>query len=241
MPMSWVDLDVNGETMEAYLTRPDGPGPFPAVIVVQEIWGVNSHIQSVTGRLPAQGYVGISPALFHREGSYTLTLYEEMDASFANLGRLTDVNILADLRAVIAYLQSLPFVQSDRIGITGFCVGGRISYLAASNLPEIKAAVNFYGGRSLVAFGDGKSPVEQTANITAPILGLFGGDDGNPTPEDVATIEAELKKHSKEYEFHSYPGCGHGFHCDERSSYRREAAMDAWGKAVGWFDKYLKV
>ena len=240
MPLTWVDLDVNGETMETYLARPDGPGPYPAVIVVQEIWGVNSHIQSVTGRLPALGYVGISPALFHREGRHTLTLYEEMDESLAHMGNMTDANILADLHAVIAFLQSQPYVQADRIGITGFCVGGRISYLAAANFAEVTAAVDFYGGRSLVAFGNGKSPVEQTPNIKAPIMGLFGEEDGNPSPEDVATIEAELRKQGKECEFHSYPGCGHGFHCDERSSYRREAAQDAWGKAIGWFDKYLK-
>lgn len=240
MPLSWLELDVNGQPMETYLARPQDSGPHPAVIVVQEIWGVNSHIQSVTGRLPASGYVGISPAIFHRQGRHMLTLYEEMDESLAHMGNLKDSEILDDLRAVVSYLQSQPFVDSNRIGITGFCVGGRISYLAAANLPEIKAAVNFYGGRSMVAFGDGKSPVEQTANISAPIMGLFGEDDGNPTKEDVATIEAELKKHGKEYEFHSYPGCGHGFHCDERSSYRREAALDAWCKAIGWFDKHLK-
>ena len=84
------------------------------------------------------------------------------------------------------------------------------------------------------------APVEQTAAITAPVLGLFGEEDRNPSPADVATIEAELKKHGKIYEFHMYPGCGHGFHCDGRASYRHEAAQDAWGKTIAWFDKYLK-
>ena len=81
----------------------------------------------------------------------------------------------------------------------------------------------------------------QTANITAPVLGLFGEDDANPTPADVATIGAELDKHNKTHEFHVYPGCGHGFNCNARGSYRPEAAADAWAKAMAWFDKYLKV
>jgi carboxymethylenebutenolidase len=241
MPISWVDINVDGQTMEGYLTRPAAEGRYPAVVVIQEIWGVNSHIQSVTDRLPSQGYVGLAPALFHREGRMTLGLYEEMETALARLGRCTDANILADVRAAVAYLKTLPFVDANRIGIVGFCFGGRVSYQAACHLPELKAAVVFYGGRILQPLGGpGPAPIEQTGNIAAPLLGLFGEDDGNPSPADVEKIAAELKKHGKTYRFHMYPGCGHGFHCEGRASYRHEAAKDAWAKTIAWFDQHLK-
>jgi len=241
MPVSWVDINVDGQTMEGYLAQPATSGRYPAVVVIQEIWGVNSHIQGVTDRLPSQGYVGFAPALFHREGRMTLGLYEEMETALARLGRCTDANILADVKAAVAYVKAQPFVDPQRIGIVGFCFGGRVSYQAACNIPDLKAAVVFYGGRILQPLGGaGPAPVEQTANITAPVLGLFGEEDGNPSPADVAKIADELNKHGKTYEFHMYPGCGHGFHCDGRASYRPEAAKDAWAKTMAWFDKYLK-
>jgi carboxymethylenebutenolidase len=171
----------------------------------------------------------------------TLGLYEEMEPALARLGRCTDAQIIADVRAAVAYLKAQPFVDPQRIGIVGFCFGGRVSYQSACNVPDLKAAVVFYGGRILQPLGGpGPAPVEQTGNITAPVLGLFGEEDSNPSPADVATIEAELKKQGKTYEFHMYPGCGHGFHCDGRASYRHEAAKDAWAKTMAWFDKYLK-
>ena len=132
-------------------------------------------------------------------------------------------------------------MQSDRIGIVGFCFGGRVSYLAACNVSDLKATVVYYGGRIMGALGgDGASPFDQTSKINSPVLGLFGEEDQNPSPEDVAKIDAELTRLGKDHEFHSYPGCGHGFNCNARSSYRPESARDAWGKAMAWFDKYLK-
>jgi carboxymethylenebutenolidase len=241
MPASWVDMNVGGQTMEGYLTQPEAQGRYPAVIIIQEIWGVNSHIQSVTERLPSLGYVGLAPALFHREGRMTLGLHEEMNTALARLGQCNDADIIADVKAAVDYLKAQPFVQADRIGIVGFCFGGRVAYQAACNIPDLKASVVFYGGRILQPLGGGgQSPLEQTSKINAPVLGLFGEEDQNPTPADVAKIEAELKKHGKTYEFHMYPGSGHGFHCDARPSYRPEAARDAWGKTVAWFDKHLK-
>ena len=241
MPAKWVDMTVEGQNMEGYLTQPEGDGRHPAVIVIQEIWGVNSHIQSVADRLPSQGYVGLAPAMFHREGPMTIGLHEEMQTAFGWMRNCTDAGILADVRAAVEFLKSQPFVQPDRIGIVGFCFGGRVTYLSACNIPDIKAASCFYGGAILNPLGgDGPSPLEQTANMTAPILGLFGEEDQNPTPEHVSQIEAELDRHGKAHEFHMYPGCGHGFHCDARGSYRAEAAQDAWGKTIAWFDQHLK-
>jgi carboxymethylenebutenolidase len=241
MPPSWVDINVGGQNMEGYLTRPEAEGRHPAVVVIQEVWGVNSHIQGVTDRLPSQGYVGLAPAMFHREGPMTIGAHEEFPLALERMGRCTDANIVADVRAAVDYLKTQPFVQADKIGIVGFCFGGRVSYLAACNISDIKATSVFYGGRLLGPLGgDGPAPVQQTANLASPVLGLFGEDDQNPTPADVATVEAELKKQGKEYEFHIYPGCGHGFHCDGRPSYRAEAAKHAWGRTMEWFDTHLK-
>jgi carboxymethylenebutenolidase len=239
MPAHWTSVTSDGNPMEAYVASPEGDGPHPAVIVVQEIWGVNAYIQSVANKLAAQGYVAIAPALFHREGPGTLGLFHETELAFERLGRLTDANILTDLAATVAYVQGQPNVN-DKLGIVGFCVGGRISYLAAANIPQLTTAVDFYGGRTFVAFGDTPAPFDQTANIRVPILGLFGEDDPNPSPEDVAKIRSELDRHGMTYEFHTYPGAGHGFNCEERPTYRRDSAIHAWGTAIDWFATHLK-
>ena len=240
MPAKWIDIGVNASTMEGYLTQPEGEGSHPAVVVIQEIWGVNSHIQSVVDRLPSLGYVGLAPAMFHREGPMTTGLHEEMDTAIARMRNSTDADILADVNAAMAYLKAQSFVVGDKIGIVGFCYGGRVSYLAACNVSDLAASVVFYGGGIGNALGDGPSPLEQTANIGCPMLGLFGVEDANPTPDDVAKMDSKLTTHGKAHEFHSYDGAGHGFHCEARASYRPEAAADAWGKAVAWFDQHLK-
>jgi len=240
MPAKWIDIGVNASTMEGYLTQPEGEGSHPAVVVIQEIWGVNSHIQSVVDRLPSLGYVGLAPAMFHREGPMTTGLHEEMDTAIARMRNSTDADILADVNAAMAYLKAQSFVVGDKIGIVGFCYGGRVSYLAACNVSDLAASVVFYGGGIGNALGDGPSPLEQTANIGCPMLGLFGVEDANPTPDDVAKMDSKLTTHGKAHEFHSYDGAGHGFHCETGASYRPEAAADAWGKAMAWFDQHLK-
>ena len=241
MPARWVDIQVDDKSMDGYLTQPEEPGPHPAVMVIQEIWGVNSHIQSVTDRFPSQGYVGLAPAMYHREGPMTTGLHEEFPTALDRVSRCTDDNILSDVKSALAFLQEQPFVLSDRIGIVGFCFGGRVSYLAAGSISDIKATVVFYGGLILQPLGrSGPSPLELTSDITSPLLGLFGQEDQNPTPEDVGMIESELQKHGIAHEFHLYPDADHGFHCDTRPSYRPEAAKDAWQKTMAWFDTYLK-
>jgi len=240
MPASWINIGVNASTMEGYLTQPEGEGSHPAVVVIQEIWGVNSHIQSVVDRLPSLGYVGLAPAMFHREGPMTTGLHEEMDTAITRMRNSTDADILADVNAAVDYLKGQSFVQGGKIGIVGFCYGGRVSYLAACSVSDLAASVVFYGGGIGNSLGDGPSPLEQTANIGCPMLGLFGVEDANPTPDDVAKMDSELTTHGKAHEFHSYDGAGHGFHCETRASYRPEAAADAWGKAMAWFDRYLK-
>ena len=240
MPASWVDINVDdGSTMEGYLTQPEGNGRHPAVVVIQEIWGVNSHIQAVTDRLPSQGYVGLAPAMFHRQGSMIAGLHEELQTAVGWMQQCTDAGILADVNAAVNYLKGQSSVNG-KIGIVGFCFGGRVAYLAACNVSDLSASVVFYGGNIGVALGDGQTPLEQTASINCPVLGLFGEEDANPTPDFVNEIDAEMTRQGKAHEFHQYAGAGHGFYCEARGSYRPEAAQDAWDKAMAWFDQNLK-
>ena len=154
MPAQWVDINVDGQNMEGYLTQPTDSDRHPAVVVIQEIWGVNSHIQYVTDRLPTLGYIGLAPAMFHREGPMTIGLHEEMDTAVGWMRNCTDAEIVADVQAAVDYLKAQPFVQPDKIGIVGFCYGGRVSSLAACNVSDLSASVVFYGGNIMNALGD---------------------------------------------------------------------------------------
>ncbi len=240
LPASWIDINNNESPMEGYLTQPNTEGRHPAVVVIQEIWGVNSHIQSIVDRLPSHGYVGLAPSMFHREGPMTTGLHEEIDLAMGRMSRSTDADILQDVRATVDYIKAQSFVQSDKIGIVGFCYGGRVAYLSACNVSDLSASVVFYGGNIDTSLGAGPSPLDQSANIGCPILGLFGVEDTNPRPEDVEKIDSILTKHGKVHKLHNYSGAGHGFHCDTRDSFRPEAAADAWSKTIAWLDKYLK-
>ena len=142
------------------------------------------------------------------------------------------------------HLRSLPYCNG-KIGIIGFCSGGRQVYLSVGRIPELDAAVDCWGGR-VIASADQLTeqqpvaPIDLTADIQAPLLGIFGNEDQSPTPEDVDATEAELKKHGKTYEFHRYDGAGHGFFAVDRPGYRPVQATEAWGEVWKWFDRYLK-
>jgi carboxymethylenebutenolidase len=232
--------------MNAYVSHPlpSQGTTFPAIIVVQEAFGVNRHIEKVCDKFAQAGYVAVAPAFFHRSHPNPKLGYGEADvpARTQYMNALKDNEIIEDVNRTVEYLQKMyPRTQGQKIGIVGFCVGGRIAYLAATSCPGLSAAVCYYPGRCLIPFGEGnKAPIELTSQIKIPVMGNFGGQDQNPSPADVAKIEAELKKARVTYDFKSYPNAGHGFNCDERSSYNKAAADDAWTRTVGWFDKYLK-
>ena len=230
----WDTVKVAGADMRCYVTMPEGSGPFPAVVVIQHAGGVDQFIQTMTDRITEAGYVGIAPDLYHREDPNT------SDDAMTRLRRLRDANIVPDVNAAVDHLESLAEVRADRIGITGFCMGGRVAYLMAAQNQDLKAAVVFYGGMIMMPWGEGTPPFDMTERIQAPVMGLFGEDDGNPNSEDVAKIDAELTRLGKVHEFHSYSGAGHAFMSEGRPSYRQEAAENAWPKCVGWFDRYLK-
>ena len=244
------------DDMMTYVAQPDQPGKTPAVIVVQEIFGINSNIRSITDRFAEAGFFAVAPAIFHREGTSegvrgTNPVYSyagiagvpedppAQEVRAAAIGNLRDENIILDINTTIEWLNKHPRVDSGKIGIVGFCAGGRITYMAAAACPGIGAAVDYYGGNCFKALGDGPTPFERTASIQCPIMGNFGDKDANPTVDDVAKLEAEVKKHGKTYDFKMYPGADHGFLCDERPSYHEPSAKDAWERTVGWFQKHL--
>ena len=233
MPARWDTVAVAGSDKRCWVALPEGEAPKPAVLVAQHAGGVDEFIRTMTDRLAEAGYVAIAPDLYHRDDP------ARGDDAMQRMSRLRDANILADCDAAIAHARTLPQVRGDRIGATGFCMGGRVAFMLATHLPDLRAAVVFYGGNIMVPWGEGEAPFAGAGRIACPVLGLFGEEDRNPNPEDVAKIDAELTRLGKPHEFHRYPGAGHAFMSEGRPSYREDAAADAWRQCVEWFGTYL--
>lgn len=234
MPSRWETVQSDGGGMRCYVATPEGAGPHPAVVVIQHAGGVDEFVRGMTDRFSGAGYYAIAPDLYHRDDPNT------GDDPLTKMGRLRDVRIITDVNATVEHVKAQGEADAGRIGITGFCMGGRVAYLMAAQNDALSAAVVFYGGNTMVSWGEGVPPLEQTAKIGCPVMGLFGEDDGNPNPADVAKIDAELTKHGIEHEFHSYAGAGHGFMAEGRPNYREEAAREAWQQCTRWFDGHLK-
>jgi len=220
--------------MRCYVSAPPGGGLHPAVIVIQHAGGVDEFVRRMCDRLGKAGFVAVAPDLYHREAPGS------SDDPMTRMGRLRDRNIVADVNAAVEHARGLAEVREDSIGITGFCMGGRVAYLMAASNPAFKAAVVFYGGNIMVPWGEGPAPFDLSPQIGCPVLGLFGEDDPNPNPADVAKIDAELTRLGKTHEFHSYSGAGHAFMNEDRPSYREAAAKDAWQRCIEWFNRYLR-
>lgn len=235
METRWDELTVEGSTMRGFVALPDAI-PAPALVVAQHAGGVDGFIREMTRRFAGAGFVAIAPELYHRQTSASP---QSMDDAMTMMGRLRDDEVERDCNAAISHLQSMAEVRGDRIGVTGFCMGGRVAYLMATRSSEVKAAVVFWGGNIMRAWGDGPAPFEDTDKITAPILGIFGEEDGNPSPADIEMLDAELTRLGKAHEFHSYAGAGHAFMNEGRPSYRPEASADAWAKATAFFTRHL--
>lgn len=231
---------VAGE-MPIHVARPSGGDDrLPAVIVVQEAFGLNDHIKKIAERLAGAGYHVVAPNFYYREGG-TVVGYDELPAAIGLLQRWTDDQIVADVKAVVAKLQNDQGVRADRIGITGFCMGGRASYLAACEVPELRAAVAYYGGGIAgQQFGPGATPpVALTKDMKAAIQCHFGEKDAYIPLAVVDEIKAALTREKKTFEVHVYAGAGHGFVCDERGDYDAAAAKLAWDRMLGWFGTHL--
>ena len=223
--------------MPAYVCRPAEAGSHAAVIVVMEAFGLNAHIKDVAERIAREGYVTIAPDLFYRFGS-PIVPYEDVPRALGYIQKFDDAALMAELGVVIQHLKGRPEVRSDRIGITGFCVGGRIAFLTACRHPAaIKVAVPFYGGG--IAADTPTAPINLADRIQCPILCFFGETDKMIPMDQVRRVDETLKRLKKTAEVKVYKGAGHGFFCNDRASYDAGAAQNAWDIMRQWLTKYL--
>jgi carboxymethylenebutenolidase len=221
--------------MALYDAQPDGPAR-AAVVVVQEAFGVNEHIEDVTRRLATAGYRAVAPHLFHRTGDPVLD-YTNFDKVMPHMGALSEDGILSDLDAALSHLAAAGF-EARRTGIVGFCMGGSVCFLAAARRP-LGAAVTFYGGG--ISKGRFGAPplVELAPSLKTPWLGLYGDLDQSIPVEEVESLREAAAKATVATEIVRYPEAGHGFYCDARSSYHEASALDAWPRALDWFERHL--
>ena len=231
MPSYTETIKVNAQEMQLYVSVPDDAGPFPAIVVAQHAGGVDTFIRGMTDRLAEAGYVAVAPDLYHRLGA------DEQRTP----RQLKDSEMIADVRATVDFLKQHDAVDSDALGITGFCMGGRVAYLMAAAIPLFKAAVPYYGGNIMVALGEGgRSPFERTAEIACPLMFHFGQEDRNPSPEDMEKLDAELKRYNKAHEFYTYPNAGHAFMDFTGERYRKAAAEASWPRTLDFFARHLR-
>lgn len=228
--------------MPIHRARPKAAGDrLPAVIVIQEAFGLNAHIREVTDRLAAEGYHAVAPDLYYRQGS-RVAGYGDLETAIALMKQLKDDQVLADLHAVVADLAADPGVRADRIGITGFCMGGRVSYLAACEIPEIRASVPFYGGGIAGAqmTPGATPPVARTAEMRGAILLHFGEKDSYIPLTAIEEVRATLEREKKSFEVHVYKDAGHGFFCNERPDFHPDSARLAWERTLSFFNRHLR-
>jgi len=228
------------DQISGYLARPSGDGPYPGVIVIHEVFGLTPWVREVTRKIADKGYVAVAPDLHYREGPGDI---DDVAAVVRAAGGNPDYRTIGDVEGSVAYLRSLQ-TCSDKIGVIGYCSGGRQTYLVACNVSGIDAAVDCYGGRVVAETADLNerqpvAPIDMTEAMNCPLLGLFGAEDASPSLDQVEQIEKELKRHGKTYEVHSYEKAGHGFFADYRPSYSQAAAVDGWERVFAWFDRYL--
>ena len=232
----WRETDCDSSAMRIYLGAPPGAGPFPALLVMQHQGGVDEFLQQATERLARAGYLAAAPDLYHRDGP------DCTDDIATRRSRLSDRRIINDMAATIAFLQRQGNADVNRLGIIGFCMGGRLAYLGAAANPAFKAAVAYYPGNTFRAWGrDLPSPFERTRDIHCPVQGHFGADDGNPSPQDMTKLDEELKKLGKPHEFYSYENAGHAFLDNTKESYRRHADEASWPRTLEFLARHLTV
>jgi carboxymethylenebutenolidase len=217
------------EPIEAYGARPLGRGPYPGVVVIHHMPGFDRATKEIVRTFGVGGYAAVCPNLFHRYAPGA----RAPDAARAALdaGGVPDAQCIGDVAGAVAHLRSQPW-SNGKVGVIGYCSGGRQAYVVACRL-DVDAAVDCYGGR-VVATADELTParpvapIDMTGDLRCALLGLFGGRDANPSPEHVARMESELRAHGKEFEFHTFPEAGHAFFSVDRPNYDVDAAREGW-------------
>ena len=233
MASSWESVKVNNSSMRLYVSLPETDGPVPGIVVIQGQSGVEDFLE-VTRRIAHEGFVAVAPDLFHRDSP------DCKDDGPERRARLRDESVLRDVNTAVGFLKSHPRVARDRLGIVGFCMGGRVVYLSSAAIPELKAGVMYYGSDTMRSWGAGPSPFERTAEIHCPILGHFGEEDQNPSPADMKRLDAELTRFGKIHEFHSYRAAGHAFANLGSAKYLEQAAAASWPKTFDFFARHLR-
>jgi carboxymethylenebutenolidase len=233
------DVPVAGGNMPIYFARPETMANPPVILVCMEIFGLHEWVKDVTRRVGHLGALAIAPNYYFRveTGGVDLTKIEEPPKLYPYVNGKTDAELFADLDATVAWAKAQGG-DTSRLGIMGFCRGGRTVWHYSTRNPNLKAGVAFYG--SLIDKNDAapKSSIELAPEVKEPVLGLYGEADTGITPDQVKQMEDALKAAGKTAEFHEYPGAPHGFVADYRASFRKDAAEDAWAKMTGWFKKY---
>lgn len=229
-----ISIDVKDQKVPVYRAQPEGKTNLPVVLVVSEIFGVHEHIADVARRFAKQGYLALAPDLFVRQGNPQS--YNSIPALQKEIiSKVPDAQVMGDLDACVAWAKSHGG-NVDKLGITGFCWGGRIVWLYAAHNPKVKAGVAWYG--RLV--GDKtsltpKHPIDIAASLKVPVLGLYGGKDQGIPLETVEKMKAELTKGGSKSEIVVFPNSGHAFHADYRPSYVEADAKEGWRRCLAWF------
>lgn len=240
MNYSVIEVTVAESPMEVFLFEPEGPGPHPGLVLAQHIPVGHTGIENdeftlvAAERFAKAGYVVAAPFIFH---------WWPKEQEMAVKARETrDEKTVLDIKAAFDLLSSRDDVDEDRIGIVGYCWGGRVAWLGACHIPELAACAVFYGGRIKLALGEGNpTAISLVGNIRCPMAGFFGNEDQNPTPEDVDDIAAALEEAGVDFVFHRYDGAGHAFqNFPNAERYREEQSEDAWAKVLGFFAAKLK-
>jgi carboxymethylenebutenolidase len=231
----------HADLINAYYARPLGPGPYPGMVLVHHMPGWDEWYRYAARRFASNGYVTLCPNLYFRAGHGTP---EDVAAKVRGEGGVSDEQVLGDVGAALEMLLAMPYVNG-KVGVFGTCSGGRHAFLSACRIPGFSAVVDCWGGRVVMSAEELSpkqpvAPIDYTAGLACPVLGIFGNDDHSPTPTQVDQLEQALKQHGKEYEFHRYDGAGHGFFYHNRPNYRQEQAVDGWNKVFEFLGRHLR-
>ncbi|MFM7675292.1 MAG: dienelactone hydrolase family protein [Synechococcus sp.] len=233
----FVRIPVGGSSIPAYRARPASGTNLPVVLVVQEIFGVHAHIQDVCRRLAKLGYLAIAPSLFERQGD--VTQLPDIPSILPVVARVPDAQVMADLDATVAWAARQGGGDPAKLGITGFCWGGRITWLYAAHSPTLRAGVAWYGRLVGGATAQQPSyPLDLAARLNAPVLGLYGGQDDGIPLESVERMQVALKQAGSPSRIVVFPEAPHGFHADYRPTYRAAEAAEGWQQMLAWFRQH---
>jgi len=230
----------DGLPVKSFLARPEGDGPFPAVLMCYEFWGMldvpggGPHMRDVAGRFADAGYVALVPDYYATRGQQPT-----MEGGTIS-GGPPDDEADRDLCDAVRWLQRQAYVQADRVGVIGWCGGGRHALFLAARCPEIRAAASFYGRPVNRPGMEAASPIDLVPQMRCPVFGAYAEDDRAIPSETVGELERALEQHRVPHEIHIYPGAGHAFMNDQRDSYHEPSATDSWRRVLEFFERHLK-